>query len=126
MIPEQFKERMKVILKDDYDAFIDALAQPRTNAFRLNPLKANENTLKFLSPFDPAPIAHVSGGYRYRGEHIGNTPPHHGGAIYVQDAGAMCPVEALTLKVGMRVLDACAAPGGKSTQAAAKSETRGC
>lgn len=120
MLPEQFKERMRLILGDEYDAFITALESERTSALRLNPLKASEDMLSTLAPFAPQKIPHIDYGFRYTGTGIGNTPAHHAGAIYVQDAGAMCAVEALTLFPGARVLDVCASPGGKSTQAAAK------
>ncbi|KID44972.1 16S rRNA (cytosine(967)-C(5))-methyltransferase [Levilactobacillus brevis] len=42
------------------------------------------------------------------------------GAITIQDESAMLPVEALQLRPGDQVLDACAAPGGKTTQIAAQ------
>ena len=120
MLPEQFKARMKEILGDEYDAFIEALEDGRTSALRLNPLKADEALLSSLSEFQLEKIPHIEYGYHYCGAGIGNTPAHHAGAIYVQDAGAMCAVEALSLFEGARVLDVCASPGGKSTQAAAK------
>ena len=120
MLPEQFKIRMKSILGDGYDAFISALAEERTSALRHNPLKAHEDILKSLSTYKLEKIPHIEHGFRYTGSGIGNTPAHHAGAIYVQDAGAMCAVEALSLFPGARVLDVCASPGGKSTQAAAK------
>ncbi|MBR2611470.1 MAG: SAM-dependent methyltransferase [Clostridia bacterium] len=120
MLPEQFKARMRLILGNEYDAFITALESERTSALRLNPLKASEDILSTLTPFTLQKIPHIDYGFRYTGAGIGNTPAHHAGAIYVQDAGAMCAVEALSLFPGARVLDVCASPGGKSTQAAAK------
>lgn len=45
-------------------------------------------------------------------------PAFHNGLIYVQDAAARLAVTAAGLRPGMRVLDACAAPGGKSFSAA--------
>ena len=120
VLPEQFKIRMKSILGEEYEMFIEALGEERTNAFRLNPLKAKEDILSSLAPFRPEKIPHIDFGYRYTGSGIGHTPAHHAGAIYVQDAGAMCAVEALSLFPGAKVLDVCASPGGKSTQAAGK------
>ena len=111
---------MKRILGDEYDAFLQALEESRTSALRLNPLKADETILPSLSQYHLEKIPHIPYGYHYTGAGIGNTPAHHAGAIYVQDAGAMCAVEALSLFSGARVLDVCASPGGKSTQAAAK------
>ncbi|MGD9584309.1 MAG: 16S rRNA (cytosine(967)-C(5))-methyltransferase RsmB [Lysobacterales bacterium] len=45
-------------------------------------------------------------------------PGWEAGLISVQDAAAQFAVEALDLRPGLRVLDACAAPGGKLAQAA--------
>ncbi|MFC6275048.1 16S rRNA (cytosine(967)-C(5))-methyltransferase RsmB [Levilactobacillus tangyuanensis] len=41
------------------------------------------------------------------------------GRLTIQDESAMLPVEALQIRPGDQVLDACAAPGGKTTQIAA-------
>lgn len=48
----------------------------------------------------------------------GKHPYHEGGAYYIQEPSAMAPVVYLDVKPGDRVLDLCAAPGGKSTQIA--------
>ena len=47
------------------------------------------------------------------------------GKFYIQDAAAKLSVLAAGLKPGMRVLDVCAAPGGKSFAAAIAMEDRG-
>lgn len=47
------------------------------------------------------------------------------GRFYVQDAAARLAVEASGASLGMEVLDACAAPGGKSFAAAIRMEGRG-
>ncbi len=47
------------------------------------------------------------------------------GACWVQDAAAQLAVEALAPAPGARVLDACAAPGGKTAQLAASLDARG-
>ena len=48
------------------------------------------------------------------------------GWFYVQDAAAHCAVLAAGVRPGMRVLDACAAPGGKSFAAAVQMRDQGC
>ncbi len=48
----------------------------------------------------------------------GKSPLHEMGAYYIQESSAMAPVSFLDVKPGDRVLDLCAAPGGKSTQIA--------
>lgn len=47
------------------------------------------------------------------------------GSVYIQDAAARMAVEAAALEPGDRVLDCCAAPGGKSFAAAIRMENRG-
>ncbi len=45
---------------------------------------------------------------------VSQIPGFHDGVVSVQDAGAQLAAPLLDLQPGMRVLDACAAPGGKS------------
>jgi len=47
------------------------------------------------------------------------------GYYYIQEAAAQIPVEVLDPKPGEIVLDCCAAPGGKTTQAAAAMQNQG-
>ncbi|RMH40277.1 MAG: methyltransferase domain-containing protein [Alphaproteobacteria bacterium] len=53
------------------------------------------------------------------GRQISALPGYAEGAWWVQDAAAALPVRALGVRPGMRVLDLCAAPGGKTMQLAA-------
>lgn len=53
-------------------------------------------------------------------EHIGTHPYHIAGLFYMQEPSAMSVVEAAEIAPGMRVLDLCAAPGGKSGGIAAR------
>ncbi|MGL4767449.1 MAG: 16S rRNA (cytosine(967)-C(5))-methyltransferase RsmB [Formosimonas sp.] len=46
--------------------------------------------------------------------HVNALPDFATGAVSVQDAGAQCAPDFLDLRDGLRVLDACAAPGGKT------------
>lgn len=65
-------------------------------------------------------------GYCYEpGDQPGRHPFHAAGMYYIQEPSAMLPAELLQAQPGERVLDLCAAPGGKSTQIAAKMAGRG-
>ena len=55
----------------------------------------------------------------------GKHPYHEAGVYYIQEPSAMAPVEYLDARPGMRILDLCAAPGGKSTQIAGKMQGQG-
>lgn len=60
----------------------------------------------------------LSGCIELNGGNVTELPGFDEGLFYVQDRAARTAVEIASLKPGMRVLDACAAPGGKSFAAA--------
>jgi len=119
MLPQAFKERMQKILGKEAEALFAALEAPPVRALRINRIKAKDTKAEALCPFPLTPLSYDADGYIFAEEHIGHTPQHHGGGIYVQDPGAMSAIAALPLKKGMRVADFCAAPGGKTAQIAA-------
>ncbi len=119
MLPERFKERMKGILGDEYQAFESALGELNVRAIRINETKIT--VPDFLSAtkqkLSPIPYAH-DGFIPESADGIGKSAEHHSGMFYVQDPGAMATVKALDIRKGWRVLDACSAPGGKASQLA--------
>lgn len=121
MIPEKFEQRMKNILGNEYEGFALALERESIKGVRVNKGKiAVEDFLK-ISDLKLCPLPYAEDGFILKNpEGIGNTPEHHSGMIYVQDPGAMATVNSLSVERGWRVLDACAAPGGKSSQLAEK------
>lgn len=56
---------------------------------------------------------------------VSKMPGFGKGMFYVQDAAAKCAVLAADIRPGMRVLDACAAPGGKSFAASISMKNQG-
>ena len=123
MIPEAFKERMKSYFSEGYEEFISALTEEdAVKGVRINSIKCNKaDFFESEHSFSLEASPYAENGYILTNENesIGTTPEHHSGAIYVQDPGAMAALSAIKLQKGARVLDACAAPGGKSGQAAA-------
>ncbi|MBP3605510.1 MAG: hypothetical protein J6J66_02815 [Clostridia bacterium] len=119
MLPINFKKRMQALLGAEADAFFLAMEKDPVRALRINRIKAKDTDAAALCPFPLTPLSYDADGYIFDEERIGHSPLHHGGGIYVQDPGAMSAVNALPLEKGMRVLDLCAAPGGKSAQLAA-------
>ena len=60
-----------------------------------------------------------------KGGNVSALPGFEEGLFYVQDRAAAMAVQILDLKPGMQVLDACAAPGGKTFAAAIAMENKG-
>ncbi len=122
MIPEKFKERMKGMLGDDHARFMEALESfDAVRGIRINTLKAAPEELLSRTELRLTSIPYAEDGYILEEDvPIGRLPEHHAGMIYSQDPGAMSAVCAAVIKPGMKVADLCAAPGGKSGQAAAR------
>lgn len=111
-LPNEFEQRMKALLKEEYSAFAQSLTQPPVRGVRLNAKKGDPNNLTQTLWDDPIPYAPNS--YYLTMEKIGNHPYHHAGALYVQEPAAMMPTCLADLPEDGVVLDLCAAPGGKS------------
>lgn len=125
-LPEAFEQRMKHMLGDEFEPFLASYEQERYYGLRVNTLKASVGEFFELSPFQLSPIPWCKEGYYYDGEERpGKHPYYYAGLYYIQEPSAMSPVEMLDVRPGDRVLDLCAAPGGKSTQIAAKLQGQG-
>ncbi len=120
MLPEGFSERMERLLGDEYADFSAALEEPAVKAVRINEAKVSVDSFLGFTDLSLSPLSYTKVGFIVNNpDGIGRTPEHHAGMIYVQDPGAMATVNALDVERGWWVLDACAAPGGKSTQLSA-------
>ncbi len=112
-LPGAFLEQMKQQLGDDFDRFLASYEETPSVGLRANMQKNYRPGEGF------APVPWCEGGYYVpNGLRMGKHPLHAAGAYYLQEPSAMSPVSALQVQPGMRVLDLCAAPGGKSTQIA--------
>ena len=125
--PAAFLDECREILKDEFPAFLRALALPPRRALRLNPQRngAEQAAAPFLPDGAPRVPWEPLGRYLAADAKPGAGIAHAAGAFYLQDASAMAPVAALDPRPGERVLDLCAAPGGKSGQIAARLNGRG-
>ncbi|KWX71417.1 RsmB/NOP family class I SAM-dependent RNA methyltransferase [Paenibacillus jilunlii] len=125
-LPGTFMQRMEDMLGSDYEQFAESYQETPYGGIRANTLKISVEELLALSPFTLAPIPWCpSGFYTEAGARPGKHPYYHAGMYYIQEPSAMAPVELLGVQPGDRVLDLCAAPGGKSTQIAAKLQGEG-
>lgn len=120
-LPEKFITRMKNKEGFDIDGFLNSYNTPACTGLRINSSKQNSTELfqKEFNNFDKIPWCNE--GYYIEKETIsGNHPYHIAGMFYFQEPSAMCAAELLPVDDGDFILDLCAAPGGKSTQIAAK------
>lgn len=117
MLPEEYMTRMQRLLGAEYGDFLAAYEKPRNAGLRLNPLKTD--CPPELSRFALRPIPWAENGFWYRPDvRPGKSPWHDAGLYYLQEPSAMAPAGLLDAQPGERVLDLCAAPGGKSGQLA--------
>ena len=131
LLPSAFEERMRPLLRAEYPAFLSAMQEdPAVKGLRVNRHKLSPTCFYAAGVFPVQPIPYVEEGfYLPEGTEAGKHPYHHAGAYYLQDPGAMATVAALgharLAGEGLRVLDRCSAPGGKTTQVAAMIEEKG-
>ena len=113
-LPEVFRKQMREILGPAYPSFVKAIAEPPRTSIRFNPLK------NFNQKENYDGVKWNSDGVFLKERPIFTLDPvFHAGGYYVQEASSMFLAEAvrqcLDLNQQLRVLDLCAAPGGKST-----------
>ena len=120
-LPAVFTERMKQMLGREYDAFIASYDKERSQGLRVNGLKTDPAEFAKTAPFSLNPVAWAAEGFAYGAEdRPGRHPYHDAGVYYIQEPSAMIAASLLNPQPGEMILDLCAAPGGKSTQAAAR------
>ena len=112
-LPRAFVQQMERELGPDAPAFFSTYNEESSVGLRVSSRKG----WKPDADFESVPWCRT-GYYVPNGLRMGKEPLHAAGAYYLQEPSAMAPVEALGVQPGMRVLDLCAAPGGKSTQIA--------
>lgn len=126
MLPQEFMDRMRDMLGEEYPAFEKSYEQEKYQALRVNPLKAERKHFAGESGFSLSPVPWEKNGFYYGAEERpGKHPYHEAGVYYIQEPSAMLPATLLLAKPGERVLDLCAAPGGKSTQLGAAMQGEG-
>lgn len=114
-LPEAFTEDMRSVLGEEAVEFFNTYDLPAQKGFRVNPFKPSSFV---IDNFSDGKIPYVENGYYTACTDLGSTSFHHGGAIYLQEPSAMFPASVLSPHKGAKVLDMCAAPGGKSGQLA--------
>ena len=129
MLPPPFLTQMQQILGDEAALlFFEALEQPVPVSVRLHPVKYFQ-TAQNAGPSSERVPWHPLGYYLSERPVFTLDPIFHAGAYYVQEASSMFLNEALRQCVNfdndLKILDLCAAPGGKCTLIASMMDGRG-
>lgn len=126
-LPQDFANRMQDMLQEAYPAFLLSYEKEKYQALRVNTLKGTTEEFLGKTPFDNLQsVPWEERGFYYDSKsQPGKHPLHEAGVYYIQEPSAMYPAACLEAKPGERVLDLCAAPGGKTTQIASYMQNEG-
>ncbi|MCT4596399.1 MAG: RsmF rRNA methyltransferase first C-terminal domain-containing protein [Vallitalea sp.] len=120
-LPEKYITKMKLLLGNDYNSYIKSFDEERHYGLRVNNLKIDSKQFEKISPFKLEKVHWISNGYYYDKNYVlSKHPYYYAGLYYLQEPSAMTPAELFDINEGDKVLDLCAAPGGKSTELGAK------
>lgn len=129
-LPQEYVDKMINLLgEDEFSLYQASLDENRSFGVRVNTLKiSNTDFLEKLGQIINVKqeIPWTSDGFYYdpfekdNTEMPGKLPFYHAGLYYIQEPSAMYPAQQLDVKPGDKVLDLCAAPGGKSTKLGVK------
>lgn len=127
MLPVPFIQKMKTLLKAEFEAFIKTYEEERAAGVRIHPLKISKEKWETIAPFSIEKIPFVENGYyySYTSSEPGKHPYHFAGVYYIQEPSAMFVAQLLDVTEEDIVLDLCASPGGKSTQIATMMNNKG-
>ena len=125
-LPKQFEDRMKRLLGEEYKEYLQCYHKPHYGGIRVNTLKLSPEEFERLCPFSIKKIPWIDNGYYYDVSiQPARHPYYYAGLYYIQEPSAMTPASLLPIEPGDRVLDLCAAPGGKSTELGARLKGEG-
>ena len=126
-LPQQFQDAMRKLLAEEYQDYIKSMEEPSHTALRVNTHKIAPQEFAELCSFELKPVAWEPKGFYYdsAGAAVSKHPYYYAGLYYIQEPSAMIPAKLLPVEKGDRVLDLCAAPGGKATELASKLDGSG-
>ena len=119
--PVTFTEKMKAILGDEFEDFLKGYDRTRHYGLRVNRTKISAEQFERISMYDLKPVPWIDNAFEYEDSVSPAKHPYYfAGMYYLQEPSAMTPANLLPIEPGDRVLDLCAAPGGKATELGAK------
>lgn len=125
-LPQLFVDKMKELLREEYEAFEASYDNEKAQGLRVNPLKISAEQLLRFAPFELIGVPWVPEGFYYgKEDRPGKHPYHEAGLFYIQEPSAMAVGALVDPQPGETVLDLCAAPGGKTTHLAGRMNGEG-
>ena len=127
MPAEYFEARERALLGERYDTLYAAPQETAARGVTVSALRTTpeEFAARADFPLRPSPFCKAAFVVEQPDFKPGRHPYHHAGVFYSQEPSASSAAPLLGVKPGMRVLDLCAAPGGKSSQLAAALQGQG-
>lgn len=125
-LPQKYLSNMKELLKDELDDYLNCFDNNRVYSLKVNTSKISVEDFLKISPFKLEPVEWTNDGFYFdENDKVSKHPYYLQGLYYIQEASAMLPAEVLDIEENDLVLDACAAPGGKSLKLANKLNNTG-
>lgn len=126
-LPKSYEERMEKMLGEDFPAYLECLTRSPFHGIRVNTAKLSKERFEEIAPITlQKQVPWCPQGYYYeKDEKPAKHPYYFAGLYYLQEPSAMTPASLLPIEPGDKVLDLCAAPGGKSTQAGSRLNGQG-
>lgn len=126
-LPAEFEKKMRTLLGAEFKEYVKCFEEPRHYGLRVNTAKISVEEFLKIAPWPLEPVPWIRNGFYYDGETYqpAKHPYYFAGLYYLQEPSAMTPADRLPVTPGERVLDVCAAPGGKATELGAKLEGTG-
>ncbi|HZK72183.1 MAG TPA: RsmB/NOP family class I SAM-dependent RNA methyltransferase [Clostridia bacterium] len=129
-LPEKFLTKMKNLMmsEKEFEDFLNSFLGSTYKGLRVNTLKIDVQDFLDISPFELECIEWTDDGFYYHENEQprpGKHPYYNAGLYYIQEPSAMYPASVLSPQSGDKVLDLCAAPGGKTIQLASYMKGKG-
>ncbi|MBO4864774.1 MAG: RsmB/NOP family class I SAM-dependent RNA methyltransferase [Eubacterium sp.] len=121
-LPDSYIRKMQSLLGEEYPLYEASLDEPMNHCLRVNTLKLSVPEFLEICPFELTPVPWTDNAFYYDASIFSPSkhPFYFAGLYYLQEASATLPAATLPIEPGDKVLDICAAPGGKTTELAAK------
>ncbi|MBR1815549.1 MAG: RsmB/NOP family class I SAM-dependent RNA methyltransferase [Lachnospiraceae bacterium] len=121
-LPKLYEKNMRTLLQENFEAYEACLDKSMYHGIRINTSKISVEDFLKINPFKLERVPWCDNGFYYDEtvDKPSKHPYYYAGLYYIQEPSAMTPASVLPIKPYDKVLDICAAPGGKSTELAAR------